>query len=70
MPLTLMAIAENVTQQHAVCVVCGSAASRTQRTVAVEGQVAVGSTDLYEARCRLHFKPVVDQPTLRIPAGI
>lgn len=61
---TLMAIAENVTKQHAVCVVCGSSASRTQRTAAVEGQVAVGSTDLYEARCRLHFKPVVDQPTL------
>ncbi len=29
---TLMAIAESVTKQHAVCVVCGSPASRTQRT--------------------------------------
>lgn len=60
---TLMAIAENVTKQHAVCVVCGSLASRTQRTAAVEGQVAVGAHDLYEARCREHFKPEVVPPT-------
>ena len=56
---TLMAIAENVTKQHAVCVVCGSAASRTQRTADVEGQVVVGAADMYEARCREHFKPEV-----------
>ena len=56
---TLMAIAENVTKQHAVCVVCGSAASRTQRTADVEGQVVVGAADMYEARCRKHFKPEV-----------
>jgi thymidine kinase len=60
---TLMAIAENVTKQHAVCVVCGSPASRTQRTAAAEGQVAVGAHDMYEARCREHFKPEVVPPT-------
>jgi len=60
---TLMAIAENVTKQHAVCVVCGSSASRTQRTAAVEGQVVVGAHDVYEARCREHFKPEVVPPT-------
>lgn len=65
---SLMAIAETVTKQHAVCVVCGGVASRTQRTAPIQDQVAVGAHDLYEARCRLHFKPEVvepfqDQPT-------
>ncbi len=60
---TLMAIAENVTKQHAVCVVCGSAASRTQRTASSEAQVMVGAADMYEARCREHFKPEVVPPT-------
>lgn len=62
----LMAIAENVTKQHAVCVVCGSLASRTQRTgsLSVSGErVLVGSHDHYEARCRAHFKPEVVEPT-------
>ncbi len=60
---TLMAIAENVTKQHAVCVVCGSAASRTQRTAQADGQILVGAADMYEARCRTHFKPEVVPPT-------
>lgn len=60
---TLMAIAESVTKQHAVCVVCGNTASRTQRTAGGEGQVLVGARDSYEARCRQHFKPEVDQST-------
>ena len=59
---TLMAIAENVTKHHAVCVVCGESASRTQRVAHVDGKVVVGSHGLYEARCRQHFKPVVDAP--------
>lgn len=58
---TLMAIAENVTKQHAVCVVCGAAASRTQRVAEAEGQIAVGSHGMYEARCREHFRPEVDR---------
>lgn len=62
---TLMAIAENVHKQHAVCMVCGALASRTQRIASVEGQVVVGSTDIYEARCRRHFKPEVDVKTVR-----
>ncbi|MGE5086991.1 MAG: thymidine kinase [Bacillota bacterium] len=61
---TLMAIAENVTKQHAVCVVCGAPACRTQRTAGGDSQVVVGTHDAYEARCRAHFKPVVDAPTL------
>lgn len=58
---TLMAIAENVSKQHAVCVVCGGTASRTQRTSGGTGQVEVGALDAYEARCREHFKPIVDR---------
>jgi thymidine kinase len=62
---TLMAIAENVTKQHVVCVVCGTLASRTQRTGdATQGdRVLVGAHDHYEARCREHFKPQVVAPT-------
>lgn len=60
---TLMAIAEDVTKQHAVCVVCGVPASRTQRTSGGHETVAVGAHDQYEARCREHFKPEIDKPT-------
>ncbi len=64
---TLMAIAESVSKQHAVCVVCGNTASRTQRTGGGHGQVEVGAHDNYEARCREHFKPFVDQPHSLMP---
>jgi thymidine kinase len=54
----LMALAEEVTKLHAICVVCGEDASRTQRLV--NGQPArfddpiimVGAAESYEARCR------------------
>lgn len=64
---TLMAIAENVTKQHAVCVACGQQASRTQRVAKeksekVTQRVLVGSHADYEARCREHFKPEVIEP--------
>lgn len=58
----LMAIAEDVSKQHAVCVVCGRAASRTQRTANSDSQVLVGAADMYEARCREHFRPEVVAP--------
>lgn len=57
---TLMAIAENVTKQHAVCMVCGAPASRTQKTAGGDSQIEVGAAESYEARCREHFKPYVD----------
>lgn len=60
---TLMAVAESVSKQHAVCVVCGSPASRTQRVAGGEGRVEVGASGMYEARCRRHFKAAVDKPT-------
>lgn len=56
----LMSISEEVTKLHAICVVCGESASRSQRLV--NGQPAryddpvimVGAQETYEARCRLH----------------
>lgn len=58
----LMAKAEVVDKLHAICMVCGEAASRTQRLV--DGKpayyddpvVIVGASEMYEARCRQHHK--------------
>ena len=54
----LMARAEQVDKLHAICVVCGEEASRTQRLI--DGRpaafddpvVLVGAAEVYEARCR------------------
>ncbi|MDP4082963.1 MAG: thymidine kinase, partial [Bacillota bacterium] len=58
----LMALAETVTKLQAVCSVCGSPASRTQRLI--NGKPAsyddpvilVGASEAYEARCRHHHE--------------
>jgi len=47
----LMAIAEDVTKLHAICVVCGEDASRSYHKAGKTEQVEVGA-DAYEARCR------------------
>ncbi len=49
----LLALAEDVTKLHAICMVCGGEASRSQRLISNDDQIAVGSKDMYEARCRL-----------------
>ena len=56
----LMSVAEYVTKLHAVCARCGGAATRSQRLVAAEGQLFVGGSAEYEARCRACF---VAEPT-------
>ncbi|OQY38688.1 MAG: thymidine kinase [Candidatus Cloacimonetes bacterium 4572_65] len=48
----LLAIAEYVTKNSAICVVCGNPATRTQRLVLDQETILVGSQDIYEARCR------------------
>ena len=61
MPI-LMSKAEHVDKLHAICVICGEDASRTQRLV--DGSparyddpvVIVGAAELYEARCRKHHQ--------------
>jgi thymidine kinase len=59
---SLLCRAEEVTKLHAICVVCGEQASRTQRLV--NGQPAnyndpiilVGAQEAYEPRCRDHHE--------------
>lgn len=61
MPI-LMAQAERVDKLHAICMVCGEPATRTQRLVNGKPAhfndlvVIVGASDLYEARCRAHHQ--------------
>ncbi len=63
----LMSIAEQVTKLQAVCAVCGSPASRTQRLINGEPAcyddpvILVGASEAYEPRCRHHHE---------VPTGI
>jgi thymidine kinase len=58
----LMSKAEHIDKLHAICMVCGEDATRTQRLV--DGHpahyddpiVIVGASELYEARCRKHHE--------------
>lgn len=58
----LLSIAEQITKLQAVCTVCGSPASRTQRLI--DGKPAsyfdpvilVGASEAYEPRCRHHHE--------------
>ena len=65
----LLTRAEFVTKLTAVCMVCGSPATRTQRLVNGEPAsyhdpiIMVGASESYEARCR-HHHMVVDKPGL------
>ena len=59
----LLAVAEYITKTHAICVRCGQPANYSQRIAQVEGRVAVGAADMYEARCRRCFVPQTDAPT-------
>jgi thymidine kinase len=53
---SLMAVAEDVTKTHAVCLVCGAPASHSQRIAAGQGRVLVGAAEAYEPRCRDCFQ--------------
>ncbi|WP_263383132.1 thymidine kinase [Granulicella arctica] len=57
----LMAIADEVTKLSAVCMTCGAPAIHTQRLGASQELVVVGAAGLYEARCRAHFHPWLDE---------
>jgi thymidine kinase len=61
----LLALADEVTKLHAVCVardpqgvICGRHASRSFRVPSADSgdQIQVGSEGVYEARCRVHWK--------------
>lgn len=51
----LMAIAEYVTKNLAICVICGSPAHYSQKIVDSNERIEVGASDKYEARCRKCF---------------
>jgi len=56
----LMAIADEVTKLHAICIVCGEEATMTQRLIDgkpakyTDPVVLIGASERYEARCKLH----------------
>ncbi len=62
----LMCVAEEVTKLHAICVVCGEQACRTQRLVNGapahynDPIILVGAHEVYEARCRMHHVVIRD----------
>jgi len=54
----LLAIAEYITKQLAICVVCGNPADKTQRKITESERMIVGAANIYEARCRrCHYIP-------------
>ncbi len=59
----LLAIAEYISKELAVCVVCGNPAGHSQRLVGDERRILVGAYGSYEARCRACFRPEGDAPT-------
>ncbi len=60
----LLAVAEYITKTHAICVVCGNPADRTQRLTDSTERVVVGASGSYEARCRKHhYIPKSEQET-------
>lgn len=66
---SLLAIADTVLKQTAVCLLCGLPATKTQRVFhgpksanpAEDQQILVGATDSYEARCRGCYRGEVVQ---------
>jgi len=48
----LLAVAEEITKMHAICMRCGAQANYTYRMTASKERVVVGAGEVYEARCR------------------
>ncbi|MBU1937278.1 thymidine kinase [bacterium] len=53
----LLAIAEYITKELAICVQCGNPAKFTQRIVESGELILVGAQEAYEPRCRRCFRP-------------
>jgi thymidine kinase len=56
----LLAVAEEVSKMHAVCVRCSGSAHYSQRIAGGDSQVEVGDSS-YEARCRACYEPYRQQ---------
>jgi thymidine kinase len=52
----LLAVADEITKTLAICMQCGNPAKHTQRLVASEDLIVVGTSGMYEARCRRCFE--------------
>ncbi|MBN2829853.1 MAG: thymidine kinase [Candidatus Cloacimonetes bacterium] len=48
----LLAVAEYITKNLAICMKCGNPANRTQRLTKDSDTILVGADEIYEARCR------------------
>lgn len=57
----LMAVAEDVTKVHAICVRCGSLAHVSHRIVKSDKQVLLGEKDEYEPLCRECYNKAVEE---------
>ncbi len=64
----LLAIADEVYKIHAICMVCGAPATRSQRMTNEDGQFLLGEADCYEARCRSHYE-YEDDDQIHLPLG-
>lgn len=60
----LLAIAEHITKELAICVVCGNPAGRSQRLTSSRERLVVGAAEAYEARCRKCHVPTPVEATL------
>ena len=73
---SLLARAELITKQLAICVVCGNPAGRSQRVeaqaakyigsgvITAENPIEIGAVGAYEARCRHHYSAGIEKPVL------
>ncbi|MBP9674356.1 MAG: thymidine kinase [Bacteriovoracaceae bacterium] len=52
----LLSMADEVVKLHAICTLCGSPATRTQRIVNSTEHFLLGEKDAYQARCRRHYE--------------
>jgi thymidine kinase len=67
----LLCVAESVTKQLSVCMVCGAPASKSQRVHPAaarqptldQATILVGAGDAYEARCRRCYVTRIDVPS-------
>lgn len=66
MPM-LLALADNVQKIQAICTICGSPATRSQRLSDCSDTVLVGEKDSYDARCRSHYYYEPKDENLRLP---
>ena len=57
----LLAVADEITKTLAICMRCGNPAKHTQRLVASDDLIGVGTAGMYEARCGRCVEPDLAQ---------